>query len=167
MEFLLAAPLYICIVIIFLLAKRALNRRPIVRKYTYAYTKKPSIMTKSEFEFYNKMNSILGEKYYAIPQVHLSSFLNHKIPGQNWRGAFASINGKSVDFLICSKLTSQPVIAIELDDYTHNREDRRQRDLIVEDIFASAQMPLVRFKAGEWNTSSDVFEKIRDKLIHA
>ncbi len=130
------------------------------RKYQYKYNKKSSIMTKTEVRFYEKLNTIMGEKYYIVPQAHLSTFLNHKIPRQNWRGAFSVINGKSVDFLVCDKETSKPVIAIELDDWTHMKADRIERDELVNTILSEADVLLVRFRAGEWDTSRAIFDKI-------
>ena len=86
-----------------------------------------------------------------IPQAHLSMFLDHEIKGQSWKAAFARINGKSVDFLICTN-DMKPLIAIELDDNTHNQPDRKTRDDFVNSIIANTNMPLLRFKAGEWNS---------------
>ena len=80
-----------------------------------------------------------------FPQVHLSALLDHKVKGQDWRIAFRHINGKSVDYVLCDKATLQPVYAIELDDYTHERRDRVARDSEVERMFKVANLPLVRF----------------------
>lgn len=46
----------------------------------------------------------------------------------------------------------KPLIAIELDDNTHNQPDRKTRDDFVNSIIANTNMPLLRFKAGEWNS---------------
>lgn len=80
---------------------------------------------------------------------------------QNWSRAFSRINGKSVDFLICTN-DMKPLIAIELDDNTHDRPDRQKRDIFVNSIISDANMPLLRFKAGEWNS-----EIIKQEVTHA
>ena len=117
-------------------------------------------MTKTEISFYEKLQKILGEKYYVVPQAHLGTFLDHKVPGQNWKGAFSVINRKSVDFLICEKETSKPVVAIELDDWTHNKADRIDRDNLVNKIINDAGLLLVRFRAGEWDSEEAILQKI-------
>lgn len=116
-------------------------------------------MTKSERNFFILLNQAVGSDFYVFPQIHLSSLLNEKIKGQNWQRAFYHINGKSVDFVLCSKSTLEPVLAIELDDASHNREDRRARDLEVERILANANFPLIRLK-----TSTKVTKEMLKKL---
>ena len=75
---------------------------------------------------------------------------NHEIKGQNWSGAFSKINGKSVDFLICSN-SMKPIVAIELDDSTHNSPNRQKRDMFVNSIINNADIALLRFEVGKWN----------------
>ena len=119
-------------------------------KKEYVYIKKSCAMTSSELLFYKTLHEAING-CVIIPQAHLSMFLDHEIKGQNWKAAFARINGKSVDFLICTN-DMKPLIAIELDDNTHNQPDRKTRDDFVNSIIANTNMPLLRFKAGEWNS---------------
>ena len=112
----------------------------------YSYMAKQSLMTRTENEFFLKLERAVSERYYVFPQVHLSSLLDHRVKGQDWSYAFRHINGKSVDYVLCSRETLRPTYAIELDDYTHEQSDRRKRDEEVERIFDEADLPLVRFK---------------------
>ena len=104
----------------------------------YTYTRKPYIMTKGENEFFQVLTKILQNKYYIFPQIHLTTFLEHKVMGQTWKGAKAHIDRLSVDYVICDKKYLSPMIAIELDDSTHNRGDRIVRDTEVERILQEA-----------------------------
>jgi hypothetical protein len=122
------------------------KRRKVFKNDTYSYTAKPLIMTKTESEFFIKLDRAVYERYYVFPQVHLSALLDHRVKGQEWKYAFSHINGKSVDYVLCDRTTLRPTYAIELDDYTHDQADRRRRDKEVERIFAEARLPLVRFK---------------------
>ena len=58
-------------------------------------------MTQHELIFYKTLLEAVSG-CVIIPQAHLSMFLDHKVYGQNWSRAFSRINGKSVDFLICT-----------------------------------------------------------------
>ena len=116
-----------------------------VPKVSYRYQRKQYLMTRAEHDFFAKLEAAYGASYYVFPQVHLSTFLDHKVNGQNWKGALSTIDRKSVDYIICDKANLQPLVAIELDDFTHDRADRQARDGLVEAIFAQADMPLVRF----------------------
>ena len=124
------------------------NVEPDKEKTVYHYRRNERIMTPSEIEFFKILVDIIDGRYYLFPQVHLSSVLDHKVKGDgfvNWKAAFRHINGKSVDYVLCDKMTLAPVVAIELDDSTHAQDDRRLRDDEVERIFTEAGLPLVRF----------------------
>lgn len=126
----------------------------------YKYKKRDSVLTKSEVLFYGMLHEAVGKGFVIIPQAHLSSFLNEKKDYQNWRAAFSRINGKSVDFLLCSKETLRPLIAIELDDYTHEFIRRKERDSFVEEVLENADIWLVRFKKGEWDSPEAIMAKL-------
>jgi hypothetical protein len=53
------------------------------------------------------------------------------------------INGKHVDFLLVQKSDGKPVLGIELDDKSHEEEDRAARDAFVDTVFASAKLPIL------------------------
>ena len=131
-----------------------------IKKSTYRYFAKNTIMTERENKFFEQLNEILGNKWFVIPQVHLSALLNHKVKGQNWKAAFRHINGKSVDYVLLSKETMKPICAIELDDSTHNYKNRVERDAEVERIFTEAKLPLARFRNPEKLSHQDVVNTI-------
>jgi very-short-patch-repair endonuclease len=112
----------------------------------YQYTARTSPMTKAETEFFFKLDRVAGSKYYVFPQMHLSSILDHRVKGQEWKHAFSHINGKSVDYVLCDKTTLLPTYAIELDDYTHDRPKRKERDYEVNRMLHYAGIPLLRVK---------------------
>lgn len=131
----------------------------------YNYGRKDYIMTKAEHDFFLRLSLIFQEHYHIFPQVHLSSILDErKIKGQNWKAAFRHINGKSVDFVICDKQYAKPLIAIELDDWSHDSKVRKKRDGEVERIFQAAELTLVRFTNISNLTNLDIESKINEKL---
>ncbi len=94
----------------------------------YSYWPKKYLMTKRESEFFIRLNKIFETKCYVVPQVMLSSLFDAKRNGQSTKGAWAHINRKSVDYALLSKNDLSIICAIELDDYTHDRENRKARD---------------------------------------
>lgn len=113
-------------------------------KAQYRYFRRRYLMTRAEHECYDTLVRGLGDKYYIFAQVHLPEIVSEKVGGQKWRAARAHIDRKSVDFVLCDKGDISPVLAIELDDWSHNREDRQERDREVERILEEAGMPLLR-----------------------
>jgi len=113
-------------------------------KPAYQYKQKNFIMTRAERECFDLLTKAVGNSYYIFPQVHLASIVDGKVKGQNWNAAFRHINQKSVDYVLCDKEYISPKLAIELDDKTHEREERIARDIEVERVLANAGLPLLR-----------------------
>ena len=134
-------------------------------KSLYNYKQKAFLMSRAEHEFFDILVDITKDQYHVFPQIHLSTILDNKVVGQNWKGAFRHIDEKSVDFVICDKAYIRPLLAIELDDKTHVREDRKIRDVEVERILNEANLPLLRFENhGSFNKEEIrrvVFEKLK------
>lgn len=141
------------------------GKEEVKKKSLYKYNRKDFLISRPEHEFFNILIEILGSKYHIFTQVHLPTILDNKVVGQNWKGAFSHINGKSVDFVICDKSYIKPLLAIELDDKSHDRLDRIERDSEVERMLEEAGMPLVRFgNNGSFNKeeiSRIVLEKLK------
>lgn len=131
----------------------------------YQYGRKEYIMTKAEYDFFLMLNEVLRGDYHVFPQVHLSSLLDEKaVKGQNWDAAFRHINGKSVDFVVCDRRYAKPLVAIELDDSSHDNSGRKIRDEEVERIFATANLPLLRFSGHENLSIPDIEDRLRQVL---
>lgn len=115
-------------------------------KPKYNYKRKNFFLTRAEHECFDTLVSAVGNEYLVFAQVHLPNLIDNKVVGQNWRAAFRHINGKSVDFVLCDKAYISPKLAIELDDKTHERPERQERDTEVERILKEAGVPLLRLE---------------------
>lgn len=152
-------------ILLLALLNRVLNSKWDILKATnkqrahYKYSRKKYLMTRAENGFYHRLAKLVDDKYVVFPQVHLASLLGHKIKGQDWRAALSTIQRKSVDFVICESVYLSPLVAIELDDWSHERDDRKERDDFVERVFAEVGLPLIRFAK-----PSVTDEEIRQKL---
>lgn len=134
-----------------------------VENLDFEYKRKQYLLTKSEQEFFKVLNQVIDNQLYIFPQVHLSNLFEHKVYGQNWRGALNHIQRKSVDFVLCDKEYLKPLCAIELDDSSHNIQYRADRDETVEEIFKNANLPLIRIKnTGIWDK-----ELIKQEILKA
>ncbi len=134
------------------------------RKGKYRYQRKDSFMTSAEQEFFAGLKAIVGERYQVFAQVHLPTVLNHKVPGQNWRGAFRHIDEKSVDFVICDGASLRPLLTIEFDDRSHGEDSRKLRDEEVNRIFEEAGLPLIRIENHGHFDSTEVSRLVNEAL---
>lgn len=112
----------------------------------YRYKRKQFFMSRAEHECFEALMTAVGNEYHIFPQVHLPTIIDNKVKGQNWNAAFRHVSQKSVDFVLCNKRYIEPILAIELDDQTHNRQDRKDRDGEVERILKDAGLPLLRLE---------------------
>ena len=151
----------IVLVVLFLIFKRWLRRQLWAG---YSYKKKEYVMTQAERDCFNALVKVANDKYWVFPQAHFSAFLDYHIIGQNWNGAFWHINGKSIDFLLCTKEQLSPVLAIELDDTSHEREDRQRRDIEEVRMFKTADMPLLRLQHRDTGDLEGLSSKVIDAL---
>lgn len=143
-EILIASTFTIILGVVFFYSRNRVIRIKTIPSL-YRYMPKAAIMTRAEGRFFERLTHVTGDRFFVMPQAHLSSFLDHKIKGQNWHAAFSTINGKSVDFLLVEKTTLRPAIAIELDDWSHSKEERVDRDYRVTELLTNAGIMLVRF----------------------
>jgi very-short-patch-repair endonuclease len=161
-------PLIILVIIIIILAIATSFLKggfKIEEKRKYAYKRKDFFLSRAEHEFYDALTAAIGQEYLVFAQVHLPTIVDNKIKGQNWRGAFKHINEKSVDFVLCDKAYISPKLVIELDDRTHNRLDRKERDVEVERILKDAGLPLLRINNhGQFNPV-EISQKIKEIIL--
>ncbi|MDR2924446.1 MAG: DUF2726 domain-containing protein [Azoarcus sp.] len=91
----------------------------------------------------------------------MSAFLGIRTNGKARQAALNKILMKSVDFLICNKDFSV-VSAIELQDKTHDRPDRRRSDKFKRNALKSAEIRLIEYHAANLPT----VEEIRNDFFH-
>jgi len=109
----------------------------------HPYRLRDDFLSPAEQSFYLVLKNVVGEYLTICPKVSLADvfFVTH--PNENM-SAYNRINRKHVDFLVCEPKTMKPRFAIELDDSSHKRSDREERDDFVDGVFNGASFPLIR-----------------------
>lgn len=124
-------------------AKKTIKRE---ENETLPYVKKPYLMTPAEREFFKVLHLAVQDKYYIVPQVQLSKIVQVSGAGK-WQYQYKNrINLKSVDFVLFDKEYFTPEIVIELDDSSHLRPDRQERDTFVDAIMKKTEIKIVHIK---------------------
>lgn len=110
------------------------------------YRKKQFLMTKAEYAFNKVLEEAVGDRYYISRQVPLSNLVE-VIDSYKWNKAYRSkIDKKTLDFVLFDKNGYTPYLAIELDDSSHSRLDRQERDRFVTNVLQRAGIRLERVK---------------------
>ncbi len=134
---------FIIIIIIFFTVVFLSGKKSEIEK-KLPYIRKDYILTKAEVEFFKVLKESLEDKYYIFPQVNLSDLLFVKTRKEEYYKYRNKIDRKSVDFVLAEKENLKPLLAIELDDSSHNYGKRKERDSFVEKAFKDAGLSLLR-----------------------
>lgn len=113
------------------------------------YQRRERLVTRSELKFYRALQKAALDEFDLFVMVRIADVLQVTETTPNRRGWLNKILAKHVDFVLCDPQTLQPKLAIELDDASHNRPDRQERDRFVNEAFESAGMPLLRIPTAE------------------
>lgn len=105
------------------------------------YEKRLSVMTEAEKKYFLQLQQQYGNEYYIFPQINLDKLVNVTDKNDYYR-YFNKINRKSVDFVLVDKMTLNTIQVIELDDWTHQKQSRKKRDIFVGEIFKKIEVPI-------------------------
>lgn len=151
---------YIFCVLILIIALIIIFR--LLRKKAFPY-KSSYLLTKCEFNFYRALKPVCDQYGLIIcPKVGLRDFITVTCK-RDYLKYFRRISQKHVDFLICDD-NLRPLIAIELDDSSHELEKARKNDEFKNELYKHINLPLVRVKAARYYKYQDldsIFAKIK------
>ena len=106
-----------------------------------------SLLTAAEQKFYEALDAAVDGRLVILSKVRIADlFIVTSASRSAKYRVFRSIACKHVDFLLAEVENLRPIAAIELDDSSHQRSDRRLRDQMLDDLFAKAAFPLLRFR---------------------
>ena len=57
-----------------------------------------------------------------------------------------------------------PVLGVELDDSSHDRESRKKRDQFVDDVFKKTGLPILHIKAARGYVPEDIAREVSKAL---
>lgn len=77
---------------------------------------------------------------------------------------FNKIVQRHLDFLICDAATMKPLLGIELDDSSHQWNQRQERDKFIEEVFEAAQFPLLRFPVQREYNAREIVARLAPAL---
>jgi hypothetical protein len=107
-----------------------------------------SLLTPAEQLFYRSLDLAIAGRLQILCKVRLADlFQVASNDAKERHRLFRKIAAKHIDFLLVEPDRLEPILAIELDDSSHSRSDRRERDRFVDELFGIVEFPLLRVKA--------------------
>lgn len=118
---------------------------------------KTYLLTKNEWKFYKEIKPIT-DKYnlHILAKIRLNDLVNVKndLEKSEYTKYLNKIQKKHIDFALCNPNNLEIIALVELDDDTHEKDDRKRRDEFINDICKSVGYILIR------TYDSNNFEKI-------
>lgn len=122
----------IIITVIIILSAKILSQNRV------RYEKKDCLLTELEKRYYREFCEIFGDRFIVLPQINLATVIDKVSPG------FRTELFRNVDFGVFDHNLT-PILLIEINDPSHNRDDRIARDENVKKICKKAGLPLITF----------------------
>lgn len=115
----------------------------------FPYYRIGALMSPAELVLYRALQAAIGARCEICPKVRIADLIAVEKGGSRKARTIAlnRIAAKHVDFVLADPSTMRVQCAVELDDSSHDRRDRRQRDRFVDRAFEKAGVPLVRIRA--------------------
>lgn len=132
------------------------------RGAVHRYESRSALMSPAELKFFRALEAAVGSQYRVFSKVRLADVVQVKCgsTGGEKQSAFNVIQSKHVDFVVCDPDTLEFRLVVELDDKSHERGDRAERDQKVDDILAQANIPILHFPAKAAYSAEDIRGRI-------
>lgn len=114
------------------------------------------LLTNKERRFYECLKPITDKYgYIVLSKMRIADIVSVTAVGNEYMQWFNKISRKHIDFIVCNK-EFRPLLLIEVDDHTHDRPDRIERDKFVDEIFRNRQIKLIHLRQWDINELENV-----------
>ncbi len=134
-----------------------------VSQASFPYERAEALFTPAELSFLGVLDQVVAGQFRIFGKVRLADIVRVKsLPDRSaWQTAFNKIDRKHVDFVGCDPADLSVKFVVELDDKSHAREDRQQRDTFVDGALKAAGIPVFHIPVRR----SYTIEEVRQALF--
>lgn len=132
----------------------------------YPYQAIPNLFTPAERSFLGVLDQAIDAEYRVFGKVRVADVMSvtKGMTRSEWRKAFNRIQSKHFDFVICRASDSSILLLIELDDKSHKKTSRMERDDFIERATEAAGIPLLRIPCQRSYSTHEVSSLIATHL---
>lgn len=116
------------------------------RAFPLPYRPRRALLSRGELAFYRALVPAVGDRWTTSVKVRLADVIWCP-PSERKTAHGARVSQKHIDFVLYDRETTEVVLAIELDDRSHGRPERRERDSFVDEVLAACGVVLIRVRA--------------------
>ncbi len=121
-------------------------------QYDNAYLpyKRCNLLTKRELSFYIALKTIADEKNLTVlSKIRVADLVQVQAYGSERQVFFNKVSRKHVDFALANPKNLEIVLLIELDDHTHDDNERYKRDKFIESVYEKTGYKLLKIRSSE------------------
>ena len=113
------------------------------------YEQQKALLTPAERSFYGVVLQAVDSQTVVFSKVRVADVLKpiQGLDRSQWQTTFNKISAKHFDFVLCDSKTLAVKMVIELDDSSHQKKARVNRDVFLDSACKSAKLDLKRIKA--------------------
>ena len=139
-------------------------RRRKARKPALPYESRQALLSRGEAAFYFALRRAVAGRYLIALKVRLADLIT--CPETAWKDGFGHMIARHhVDFVLCDHQTTFIRLAIELDDRSHERARRKDRDAFINQALTAAGVPLLRIQAAARYDSDLIRAAVTDAIM--
>jgi very-short-patch-repair endonuclease len=127
------------------------------------YFSRKFLLTQGEAAFYRVLRGTVPEGLSLCFKVRLCDLIDCA-PDARQKGFWSKIAQKHIDFVLVDSADTAIRLAIELDDRSHERKDRQDRDAFVDGALGVAGIPILRVPAAAEYDGKQVRALLDDAL---
>jgi len=163
--FIIIVVVFVVLVIALVLLKANAAQNEGMAKPEVYYLKK-SLFSPAERSFFGVLESLNYEGVLITSKVRLADILGIKkgLERGDRQRALNRISSKHVDFLLIQQSDGRPILGIELDDSSHQEEERVARDSFVDSVFKSAGLPILHVTAKPAYDPKEIHRQIDEAI---
>ena len=123
------------------------------------------LLTKNEYWFYKSLKEITDKYDFAVlAKIRFADLVevSAEADKKEYMKYFGKIKSKHIDFILCKKDNLYPELLIELNDSSHNTEDRIKRDEFIKKIAEKVGYKMV-FVDGTQNLEETIIKALEIK----
>ncbi len=130
------------------------------------YTRQAALFSPAERSFLGVLEHAVDGDYRVFGKVRVADVVGvaSGLERSAWQRAFNRISAKHFDFVLCAKDDLNVLAVVELDDRSHRRRKRQERDAFLAELCNRIGLPLVQLPARHAYSIPDVRARIRAAL---
>jgi len=137
------------------------------RPEEFPYEPQEALFTPAEAAFLRVLDEAVGDDYRVFGKARVADVIRVRqgLDQATWQAAFNRIKSKHVDFVICCPADLSVRFLVELDDSTHQRADRIERDRFLDAAMDAAGVSLLRIPVSRSYSVREIAGLIREAAL--